>query len=119
MAGRRRFQVRRRQARLYAATSATQCWSWPPAIRAVAAAQLRDRTDTQAPAPVMPDQAPPPDPGQIPLTVPEIKHLLASRLARSLARPRRPLAELATPPPGPLPLVSTARTTKPDYALVS
>ena len=53
------------------------------AICAVAAAQLRDRTDTQAPAPVMPDQAPPLDPGRIPLTVPEIKRLLASRLARS------------------------------------
>ena len=34
------------------------------AICAVTAAQLRDRTDTQAPAPVMPDQAPPLDPGK-------------------------------------------------------
>ena len=48
------------------------------AICAVAAAQLRDRTDTQAPAPVTPDQAPPPDPGQIPLTVPEIRRLLTA-----------------------------------------
>jgi SRSO17 transposase len=53
------------------------------AICAVTAAQLRDRTDTQAPAPVTPGQAPPPDPGKIPLTVPEISRLLASRLARS------------------------------------
>lgn len=48
------------------------------AICAVTAAQLRDRTDTQAPAPVTPDQAPPPDPGKIPLTIPEIRRLLAA-----------------------------------------
>jgi SRSO17 transposase len=53
------------------------------AICAVTAAQLRDRTDTQAPAPVTPDHAPPPDPGKIPLTIPEVRRLLASRLARS------------------------------------
>ena len=40
------------------------------AICAVTAAHLRDRTDTQAPPPVTPGQAPPPDPGMIPLTVP-------------------------------------------------
>jgi hypothetical protein len=98
------------QARLYAAILRhTVLVMAALAICAVTAAQLRDRTDTQAPAPVMPDQAPPPDPGKTPLTITEIKHLLASRLAR----PRRPLAELATPPPGPLPLVPQARTTKP------
>jgi len=48
------------------------------AICAVTAAQLADRTDTQAPAPVTPDQEPPPDPGKIPLTVPEIRRLLAA-----------------------------------------
>ena len=52
------------------------------AICAVTAAQLRDRTDTQAPAPVNPDQQPPPDPGKTPLTIPEIRRLLASCLAR-------------------------------------
>jgi SRSO17 transposase len=52
------------------------------AICAVTAAQLRDRTGTQAPAPAGPDQAPPPSPGMIPLTVPEIKRLLAAALAR-------------------------------------
>ncbi len=52
------------------------------AICAVAAAQLRDRTDAQPPPPVTPDQAPPPDPGMIPLTVPEIKRLLAAGLQR-------------------------------------
>jgi SRSO17 transposase len=52
------------------------------AICAVTAALLRDRTDTQAPPPVRPDQRPPPDPGMIPLTVPEVKRLLAA-LARA------------------------------------
>jgi SRSO17 transposase len=56
------------------------------AICAVTAAQLRDRTDTQAPPPVTPAQAPPPDPGMIPLTVPEIKRLLAEALTHP--RPR-------------------------------
>ena len=53
------------------------------AICAVTAAQLRDRTDTQAPPPVAPGCAPPPDPGETPLTIPEIRRLLASRLTRS------------------------------------
>ena len=52
------------------------------AICAVTAAQLRDRTDTQAPPPARPDQPPPADPGMIPLSVPEIKHLLAALLPR-------------------------------------
>jgi hypothetical protein len=47
------------------------------AIRAVTAALLRHRTDTQAPAPVRADQEPPRDPGTIPLTVPETRRLLA------------------------------------------
>jgi SRSO17 transposase len=47
------------------------------AICAVTAALLRRRTDTQAPAPARPDQAPPLDPGMIPLTVPETMRLLA------------------------------------------
>lgn len=50
------------------------------AICAVAAAQLRGRTDTQAPPPTTPDQAPPPDPGLIPFTVPETRRLLAAVL---------------------------------------
>jgi SRSO17 transposase len=50
------------------------------AICAVTAALLRDRTSTQPPAPVRPGQPPPPEPGMIPLTVPEIKHLLAALL---------------------------------------
>jgi len=54
------------------------------AICAVTAAQLRDRTDTQAPPPATPDQTPPPDPGMIPLTVHEIKRLLAAALHRPM-----------------------------------
>ena len=48
------------------------------AICAVTAALLRDETDTQAPPPISPDQPPPADPGLIPLTIPEIKRLLAA-----------------------------------------
>ena len=52
------------------------------AICAVAAAQLRNRTDTQAPPPAGPDDPPPADPGLIPLTVHEVKRLLAAALSR-------------------------------------
>jgi hypothetical protein len=52
------------------------------AICAVTAAQLRDRTDAQAPPPARPDQPPPADPGLIPLTVHEVKRLLARILDR-------------------------------------
>jgi len=62
------------------------------AIYAVTAALLKDRTDTQAPPPATPDQAPPENPGMIPLTVPEIRRLLAA----ALQRPSRP----ATPRTG-------------------
>ena len=51
------------------------------AICAVTAALLKDRTSTQAPPPLRPGQPPPPDLGLIPLTVPEIRRLLAARLA--------------------------------------
>ena len=48
------------------------------AICAITAAQLKDRTDTQAAPPARPDQPPPADPGMIPLTVPEIARLLTA-----------------------------------------
>jgi SRSO17 transposase len=51
------------------------------AICAVTAALLRDRTDTQAPPPLRPDERAPADPGMIPLTVPEIARLLTTRPA--------------------------------------
>ena len=84
------------------------------AICAVTAALLRDRTDSQVPPPVAPDQAPPPDPGMIPLTVPEIRRLLAGALQRSHPPGHAgTLAGLATPPPGPLALVPPACTARP------
>jgi SRSO17 transposase len=52
------------------------------AICAVTAAQLRQRTDTQAPPPVSPGQPPPASPGMIPLTLAEIARLLAAQLTR-------------------------------------
>src|SRR5215467_16251698 len=56
------------------------------AICAVTAALLRYRTDTQAPAPVRPDQPPPADPGMTPLTVPQITRFSP----RSLPGPASP-----------------------------
>src|SRR5579859_1891016 len=56
------------------------------AICAVTAAQLKDRTDTQAPPPIKPGQPPPREPGMIPLTIPEIKRLLAALTTRPLPR---------------------------------
>ena len=56
------------------------------AVCAVTAAWLQDRTGTQAPPPVSPDAPPPADPGLIPLTVPEVRRLLAG----ALTRPRPP-----------------------------
>jgi len=55
------------------------------AICAVTAALLRKRTDTQAPPPASPAQTPPSDPGMIPLTVPEVRRLIAAT-----ARPSPP-----------------------------
>ena len=52
------------------------------AICAVTAVLLKDRTDTQDPPPVTADQAPPAEPGMIPLTILEISRLLAARLLR-------------------------------------
>ena len=57
------------------------------AICAVTTALLRDRTDTQAPPPVRPGQPPPPEPGMIPLTIPEIRRILAALTARPLPPP--------------------------------
>jgi hypothetical protein len=56
------------------------------AICAITAALVKDRTDTQAPPPARPDQAPPAEPGMIPLTIPEIKRLLAALTTRPLSR---------------------------------
>jgi hypothetical protein len=50
------------------------------AVCVVTAAQLRDRTGAEAPPPTGPDDKPPADPGLIPLTVHEVKRLLAATL---------------------------------------
>jgi hypothetical protein len=50
------------------------------AVCAVTAAQLRERTDAQAPPPAGPDDRPPADPGLVPLSVREVKRLLAAAL---------------------------------------
>ncbi len=52
------------------------------AVCAVTAAQLRDRTDTQAAPPASSDAPPPADAGLIPLTVREVRRLLATTLDR-------------------------------------
>jgi SRSO17 transposase len=52
------------------------------AVCAITAAQLRKRTGAQAPPPAGPDDKPPADPGLIPLTVHEVKRLLAAALCR-------------------------------------
>ena len=72
------FGLDQSQVRLYAAIARhTVLVMAALAICAVTAALLRRRTDTQAPAPIRPDQPPPADPGMIPLTVPETGRLLA------------------------------------------
>ena len=73
------FGLDQSQVRLYSAIARhTVLVMAALAICAVTAALLHDRTDTQAPPPVTPDQPPPPDPGMVPLTVPQVKHLLAA-----------------------------------------
>jgi SRSO17 transposase len=52
------------------------------AVCAVTAARLRERTDTQAPPPAGPHDQPPADPGLVPLSVHEVKRLLAAALTR-------------------------------------
>ena len=56
------------------------------AVCAVTAALVKERTDTQAPPPASPGQPPPAEPGMIPLTIPEIKRLLAALTTRPLPR---------------------------------
>jgi SRSO17 transposase len=81
------------------------------AICAVTAALLRRRTDTQPPAPALPDQPAPADPGMIPLTVPETGRLLGHPPPPD----RAALAGLAAPSPSPVTLVPPADTTGPPH----
>jgi SRSO17 transposase len=54
------------------------------AICAITAARLRRRTGTQVPLPAASDQAPPAEPGMIPLTIPETARLIAALTTRPL-----------------------------------
>ena len=81
------FALDQCQARLYTAIARHAVLVMAAlAICAITAALLKDRTDTQAPPPVRPSQPPPPEPGMIPLTIPEIKRLLAALTTRPLPR---------------------------------
>jgi SRSO17 transposase len=81
------FALDQCQARLYTAIARHAVLVMAAlAICAITAAHLKDRTDTQAPPPIRPDQPPPPEPGMIPLTIPEIKRLLAALTTRPLPR---------------------------------
>jgi hypothetical protein len=80
------FGLDQSQVRLYTAIARHTVLAMAAlAICAITAALLKDATGTQAPPPVRPGQPPPPDPGLTPLTVPEIKRLLAA--ATPLTRP--------------------------------
>jgi SRSO17 transposase len=81
------FALDQCQARLYTAIARHAVLVMAAlAITAITAALVKDRTDTQAPPPVRPDQPPPAEPGMIPLTIPEIKRLLAALTTRPLPR---------------------------------
>jgi SRSO17 transposase len=76
------FGLDQSQVRLYAAIARhTVLVMAALAACAVTAALLRDRTGTQEPPPGLLDQPPPTDPGMIPLTIPEIAHLLTTQPA--------------------------------------
>jgi SRSO17 transposase len=76
--GKNTFGLDESQVRLYTAIARhTVLVMATLAICAITAAQLRHRTDTQAPPPARRGQPPPADPGMIPLTIAEIARLLA------------------------------------------
>jgi SRSO17 transposase len=78
------FGLDQSQVRLYTAIARhTVLVTAALAVCAVAAARARRRTDTQAPPPASPDSLPPADPGQIPLTVAEIKRLFNTATTRT------------------------------------
>lgn len=77
--GKDQFGLDQSQVRLYhAITRHTVLACAALAVCAVTAAELRGRTDTQAAPPVRPGQEPPADPGMVPLTVPQVRRLLAA-----------------------------------------
>ena len=103
------FGLDQSQVRLYTAiTRHTVLVMAALAICAVTAAQLKDRTDTRAPAPVRPGQAPPADPGMIPLPAGPAANRRHDRPAMA-AGPRRALVRLDAHPPGEITMVPPAR----------
>jgi SRSO17 transposase len=82
--GKGQFGLDQSQVRLYHAIARHTVLACAAlAICAVTAALLRSRTDTQAAPPARQDQQPPADPGLIPLTVPQVRRLLAAAIAPS------------------------------------
>ena len=78
------FGLDQSQVRLYhAITRHTILVMAALAICAITAALLKDRTGSQAPPPVRPGQEPPASPGMIPLTVPEVRRLIAAAMTRA------------------------------------
>jgi SRSO17 transposase len=76
------FGLDQSQVRLYTAIARhTVLVTAALAVCAIAAARARRRTDTQAPPPASADSLAPEDPGQIPLTIAEIKRLLNAATA--------------------------------------
>lgn len=80
----------------------------PPAVRYPTIKVGDGGGGSQAPPPASADQPRPAEPGMIPLTVPEIKRLLAARSCGPARRPHRALDLLDTPPSGRFPLGTTS-----------
>ena len=81
------------------------------AVCAVTAAQLRERTDTQAPPPAGPGRQAARRPRADPAVRPRGQAPARRRPPPTAAtRPHRPLAPVAPPPPGTIPLVPQTRT---------
>ena len=75
--GKDQFGLDHSQVRLYTALTRHLVLTMAAlAICALTAAATRDATSTLPPAPIRPDDQPPPNPGLIPLTVAEVKRLL-------------------------------------------
>jgi hypothetical protein len=109
------FGLDQSQARLYTAIARhTVLVCAALAVCAVTAALLRDRINSQAPEPVHPDQPPPTDPGLIPLTIPEIKHLTADTNTPT-TRTHNPLGELTPPAPSTITMVPQTHQTRPQH----
>ena len=109
------FALDQCQARLYTAIARHAVLVMAAlAICAITAAQLKDRTDTQAPPPVRPDQPPPAEPGHDPADHPG-DQAAARRPHHPAPAPvaRHPLGRMDPPPPGPLTMVPQTHQARP------